>query len=614
MKNTQKKQRAIYLFTSGMLLVTTLIIILFYVLYSTAKRNLVTLWSNNAIQMSKEVEYYLTKPQNAITFTSKKVEEMIKKGASNEEIRQFLINETGVYSVIIESNTTGIYGYCQGEYLDGSGWDVPDDYIATERPWYISAKEAGGAITFVKPFYNLQTGAMMMSVSKLLNDGESVISMDIYLDSIQQLEKNMTQSDKVDAAMVIDKSGTVVAHSISTEIGKDYSTSESNYEQGLLRSISDTENGIFAYPGPAGNSLIFCEKINNEWYSVLILNEKNVLGPLKYLYLISACVLVGILIVISGIFVSYVRANKEADDLEKEVKAISDIYSVMVLMDLHKGTIKSVRASTESIDIIGNGKMISYERTDELAESLAAESSRAMLKQFMNLKTLDERMGDLKTISHEYVDTNGKWNRMHFIVVSRGVQNKIRTFIWAIQSIDEDRKRQEELKQLAETDALTHILNRNGGESRIFELLEKNKPGMMLILDADHFKHVNDTYGHDMGDKVIIGLANCLKESFRDTDVVYRMGGDEFVAFASGVEDEKIGQMVIDRLFKNIDNVTFDGINDWKLCISVGAVFCNNTNKEPFAVLYKTMDQAMYESKQHTGNYATFGKITDNNL
>ncbi len=129
---------------------------------------------------------------------------------------------------------------------------------------------------------------------------------------------------------------------------------------------------------------------------------------------------------------------------------------------------------------------------------------------------------------------------------------------------------------------------------------------MLLILDADHFKHVNDNYGHEMGDKVIIALANCLKDTFRDSDVVYRLGGDEFVAFATGVGEESIGQLVIDRLFANINSISFENMTDWKLQISVGAVFCDESNKEPFSELLQKADKAMYESKKHEGNFLTF--------
>lgn len=590
----------------GIALVVVIILCILYTLYLASRDNLISMWNNSAIQMSYEVSYYLNTPKDAVNFTAKKIEAMIDDGVTNKEIKDYLIEETDVFARIIDSNYTGIYGYCRGEYLDGSGWTAPEDYVATERPWYTAAREASGEVAFVKPYLNLQTNEMMMSVCKLLRDGESVISMDIFLNSIQQLEENMIETQKLDAAMLIDKSGMIVAHSDHNEVGKEYLNSDDEYKKKLVSEILDTNNGVVSIDSQNGREIVFCQQINNDWYSVLILSEKDVLGPIKYIYVISSVVLVAVFLVFFAVFIIFLNKYKEAGELESEIKAISDIYTNMELIDLKNGKVKPIREGIVYKDLFNNSNDFTNDRIDEMAEHLAAESSRSMLIQFMDFETLHERIGDLKTISHEYLDRNGEWNRMHFIVVEREDDGSIKKLLWAIQSIDEDKKRQELFKNLAETDALTHILNRSGGESRIYSLLEKGKTGMLLLLDADHFKYVNDTYGHDMGDNVIIALAYCLKESFRDTDVVFRLGGDEFVAFAEGVENEGIGRLVVDRLFSNIDKISFPEMTDWNLRISVGAVLCTKENREPFSTLYQNADKAMYESKQHEGNYLTF--------
>ena len=183
--------------------------------------------------MARDVEYYLTRPMDAVVFASRHVEEMMEDGASNDQIKAYLVDETSVHSSMVDSNNTGVYGYCNKEYLDGSGWEPEADYVATERPWYVRAKEAGGEITFVKPYLNLQTHTMTMSVSRLLSDGESVISMDIFLDGIQDMAKEMGTSDQVGVALVVDKTGFIVAHSDPAEIGRDYLADGSAYEQQL---------------------------------------------------------------------------------------------------------------------------------------------------------------------------------------------------------------------------------------------------------------------------------------------------------------------------------------------------------------------------------------------
>ena len=129
---------------------------------------------------------------------------------------------------------------------------------------------------------------------------------------------------------------------------------------------------------------------------------------------------------------------------------------------------------------------------------------------------------------------------------------------------------------------------------------------MLLLLDADHFKFVNDNYGHDVGDKVIKGIADCLIETFRESDVVFRLGGDEFSVFASGVDTVDIGRLVAERLFANVNKFDLPELKDWKLSVSVGATFCCPDNTFSFDKLYKQADNAMYESKQKNGNFITF--------
>ena len=601
-----KERRPFIFFGTGILVVFLIMAAVFYCLYQVSRTNLINTWNDSATQLSREIEFYLNTPKDAVHFSARKVEEMISENRSNEDILSFLREETGVYSTVIDDNSTGIYGYCRGEYLDGSGWTVPEDYVPEARPWYIAAKEANGDITFVKPFLNLQTGTMMMSVCKLLDDKESVLSMDIFLDGIQKLEEKMFASKKVSAALVIDKSGTIVSHSDASRIGTDLIREGSEGEKELAGKIFGIKHGYFTNAGERGKEIVFCDQINNDWYSVLILDEKEILGSIRYIYVASALGLAVVLFIFWMIISIYLRKHREAGELSSEIGALSDIYSNMDILDLKHGTVKTIRSGEEVRGVFREKNDHLNVPVKEIVKALASESSRSILEQFMDLATIRNRMGNLNTISHEYVDTTGKWNRMHFIVSKREANGDISKVIWAIQSIDEDKKRQEMFRSLSETDALTQILNRAGGEKRIFELLEKDVSGMLLILDADHFKYVNDHYGHEMGDDVIIALAKCLKDTFRDSDVVYRLGGDEFVAFATGVDDAGIGRNVVDRLFANINDVSFEGITDWKLQVSVGAVLTNMTNKEPFSEILQKADKAMYESKKQEGNRLTF--------
>lgn len=580
-------------------------ILIFYRLFIVSKQRVISTWSYNLNQLSRNVEYYLNTPMDAVIFTSQGVEEMMEAGRGNEEILKYLVDSTKVYSSLIESNNTGIYGYCNGEYLDGSGWDVPEDYDATTRPWYIAAVEADGNVTFVKPYHNVQTNKYMMSVSKLLSDKRSVISMDIFLDSIQAIEEDISKAEQIDFSMVIDESGAVVAHSNSEEVGKNYLEDEMEFTT-LVKDAFSQKEGMFIMDIDGKSKLVFCDMINNEWSSVIVLDQRATFRNAKYIYMSSALALIIIFLAYFAIISIYDRKQKEAGQLQREISAIGDIYTSLSLVDLDYHTIHKLRVSEVLDKALGGKYELLLDRNSDYIKKLVAEPFQNILIDFANLSTLEERLKDIKAITCEFADVHGRWNRMQFIVAERDEEGKLHQVLWTIESIDEAKKRQEHLKKLAETDALTGILNRSGGETKIYEALEKGKIGMVLLLDADRFKYVNDNYGHDMGDQVIIALAKCLTETFRESDVVFRLGGDEFAVFAEGVEDKEIGRLVIDRLFRNIDDIDFPEMADWRLQVSIGAVFSNGSENTSFSDLYQKADKAMYESKQHKGSYVTF--------
>ena len=159
----------------------------------------------------------------------------------------------------------------------------------------------------------------------------------------------------------------------------------------------------------------------------------------------------------------------------------------------------------------------------------------------------------------------------------------------------------ENLNFKASHDELTGAYNRSGYELLLSSIdLETT---YMMLLDVDNFKSINDTYGHDTGDKVLKKLVQVLKSVFRDDDCICRIGGDEFVVFmvhSSGMHrrliESKIGQ--INNELKNTD----DGLPP--ISISVGIVSGKDAG-DPVSLFEKT-DEAMYKSKKQGKHTYTF--------
>ena len=164
------------------------------------------------------------------------------------------------------------------------------------------------------------------------------------------------------------------------------------------------------------------------------------------------------------------------------------------------------------------------------------------------------------------------------------------------------KKSLERLNFKASHDELTKVYNRAGYESIVDGIDIANT--YMILVDIDDFKHINDTYGHETGDKALIKTAGALKNNFRSDDYICRIGGDEFVVFMLHA-NEMDAASTISRKIENINEElgnSEDGVP--AISLSVGIVKGKETDNED--TLFAKADEAMYKSKQSGKNRYTF--------
>ncbi len=156
------------------------------------------------------------------------------------------------------------------------------------------------------------------------------------------------------------------------------------------------------------------------------------------------------------------------------------------------------------------------------------------------------------------------------------------------------------LKKHASTDALTGLLNKSSSEQELTAVC-KRASGALLMIDLDSFKLVNDIHGHAMGDKVLISFADILRAAVRPTDIVGRLGGDEFIAFCHGMLDETgiahKSEFINKSVLKAAKALMGEDMNI-PLGASIGCVFVPAGGKD-FDELYKKADKALYTVKQN---------------
>lgn len=161
------------------------------------------------------------------------------------------------------------------------------------------------------------------------------------------------------------------------------------------------------------------------------------------------------------------------------------------------------------------------------------------------------------------------------------------------------------LEELSSTDVLTGLPNRRHAMRRLAFLWEESikhdLPIVCMMVDADHFKEVNDTYGHDAGDVVLTELAKTLQRSLRNDDIVCRLGGDEFLIICPNT-DKNGGMHIAELTRKTVSELRVStGGEPWHGSISVG-VAARTPELKSYEELIKVADKGVYAAKQDGKN------------
>jgi diguanylate cyclase (GGDEF)-like protein/PAS domain S-box-containing protein len=266
---------------------------------------------------------------------------------------------------------------------------------------------------------------------------------------------------------------------------------------------------------------------------------------------------------------------------------------VLYTTDL-KGNITSVNNACVSLTGYTHGELLRM----NLAELIApGELSRA--RQMLRQKI--KQVGGATTYESAVVARDGR--EVPIEVSSRLIFEKDMPV--GVQGIARDiseRKRAEAvLRNMSLTDPLTGLYNRRGAitlvdqQLKIAQRLGRNL--MLVYADLNHLKQINDTHGHTAGDSALLEVAEVLQETFRESDIIARIGGDEFVVLAmesSGADENTIRR----RLYDNLSARNALGVRPFDLSLSIGMARFDPDNARAFEELLGEADRRMYEDKR----------------
>jgi len=161
-----------------------------------------------------------------------------------------------------------------------------------------------------------------------------------------------------------------------------------------------------------------------------------------------------------------------------------------------------------------------------------------------------------------------------------------------------------ELRELSLSDDLTGLSNRRGFmylAKQQLKVSDRNRKGLVLVFaDLDQMKRINDTFGHSEGDRALMDAAGILKNSFRVSDIISRIGGDEFVVL-SVEAPEKSEELIMDRLQENLRVHNLEAARPYELSISFGITMYSPEEPCTLEELIERGDKLMYEQKQKKG-------------
>lgn len=170
--------------------------------------------------------------------------------------------------------------------------------------------------------------------------------------------------------------------------------------------------------------------------------------------------------------------------------------------------------------------------------------------------------------------------------------SEMRLFIFQdVSGFEDERVR---LEDAASTDPLTRAVNRRSFGQHLAQAMGTGDPFGLIMFDIDHFKSVNDTFGHDVGDAVLREISALVRENIRETDVLARWGGEEFMILSPGSEADRMVR-VAERLREAVAAFDFSGV-DRQVTSSFGVAV--HTPGESVELLLKRVDEVLYAAKE----------------
>lgn len=300
---------------------------------------------------------------------------------------------------------------------------------------------------------------------------------------------------------------------------------------------------------------------------------------------------------ISGMIIDMSEIKQSRQEVEKLSKAVEQIDDIVYITDKF-GNITYVNGAY--------CRHMGYTREEAIGQNSRISKSGMHDREFYKNLWTTILSGEVYRNTLINRKKNGDlYYEKKTITPLKDDEHRIIGFVSTGKDVTEETMLHQEIERMAMIDKLTGIYNRHKFEE--FFVLESERsrrfalPLSMLLIDIDHFKSVNDTYGHDAGDEVLKGLALVIQTNIRKIDIFARWGGEEFLVLSPGTDQENI-QELAEKLRKAVEDAVFPEVG--RITISLGV--STFKQEDSFIEFFKRVDGGLYAAKENGRNRVGF--------
>lgn len=503
--------------------------------------------------------------------------------------------EQGVDRVLTEDNPENVWYY--------SFLSDPGEYALN-----IDNDEVASANNKINIFINCKIYSLEKELMGVVGVGFGV---DTLQELLQQYEDNFGLR-----AYLIDGDGMIELSTTETGYEKKDLFEGSGYAQERSKVLGDRgEGNSFWYSSGGQKGYLVTRYVPNMEWHLIIENDTTALdGQMNRQFLLGVIVILLVisivLVIITGIIRKYnAQIVKLTIEREKEHRSVfqeetEKLYENIYEMDITHNCAAS-EATESYFESLGVPKKMPFSEALKViaSEQIKAEYREGYINTFTPENVLKAYEEGRESLRYDFMTTNDGGYSYYWIRITARIffwkdDQSVRLLVYR-ENIDPEKQRELQMEEKMQRDSLSGLYNKAATQERIRQMLVERpeRPYAFFILDIDHFKKVNDTYGHAVGDLVITDFSGKLKGQFREGDIVGRIGGDEFVVFVPVPSREWAEQKAKELASRVLCYVFTDGEKSCTVSTSIGVALMPEAGVD-FETLYQNADSALYQTKK----------------